>query len=277
MQTPAEKRLVDELVRVLKASDGDRGEGARILNVGAGQSLSIETQLTRAGCVYVSDRTDVDDCDIDHPSVGRTWRCSAEAMPDVGASDYVAVFANYVLEHVPDVGAAAREIYRILKPSGRFIVSVPNPTAPEFVVSRLTPLWLHRMVRGEEAWETHYDYQNVDGLKSLFVELVGRVRQVLGRQGHPATVGRGHQRPGVHGPPARRAALRYAGVLDVLRGEAVLAGFRTLETCYYGFTEGYLARFPVINLLARLYDRMISALGVRRFMGNVCVIFQKPA
>ncbi len=225
MQTPAEKRLVDELVRVLKASDGDRGEGARILNVGAGQSLSIETQLTRAGCVYVSDRTDVDDCDIDHPSVGRTWRCSAEAMPDVGASDYVAVFANYVLEHVPDVGAAAREIYRILKPSGRFIVSVPNPTAPEFVVSRLTPLWLHRMVRGEEAWETHYDYQNVDGLKSLF-------------EG---------------------------------------AGFRTLETCYYGFTEGYLARFPVINLLARLYDRMISALGVRRFMGNVCVIFQKPA
>jgi SAM-dependent methyltransferase len=36
------------------------------------------------------------------------------------------VVSNSVLEHIPDVDAVIREMYRILKPSGRLLITVPN-------------------------------------------------------------------------------------------------------------------------------------------------------
>jgi SAM-dependent methyltransferase len=44
-------------------------------------------------------------------------------LPD-GKADVVTSFA--VLEHVPDEGAALAEMYRILRPGGRLIITVPN-------------------------------------------------------------------------------------------------------------------------------------------------------
>lgn len=36
------------------------------------------------------------------------------------------VISNSVLEHIPDVDAVIKEIYRILKPSGKLVITVPN-------------------------------------------------------------------------------------------------------------------------------------------------------
>ena len=67
-------------------------------------------------------------------------------MTLVGSNEYVASFANYVIEHVLDLRKAAREIHRVLRLSGISVASLPNTIAPEFLLAKRTPLWFHKMV-----------------------------------------------------------------------------------------------------------------------------------
>ena len=98
-------------------------------------------------------------------------------MAPVKSGEYVSAFANYVIEHIKDIKKMCREIHRILIPSGTFIASIPNPIAPEFVLARHTPLWFHKKVRQEEAWETHYLY-TIEDLINIF-ENNGMAKQSL--------------------------------------------------------------------------------------------------
>ncbi len=223
MQTPAEKFLVGHLISLLETNPEHVVDPPRILNIGAGSSASIESQLTGAGCEYVCDRIDVVDCTVSHPAVGECLRGSVEDMTAVPSAFYVAAFANFVLEHVRDPRSAAMEIHRVLRPAGRFVASVPNPAAPEFVLARRTPLWLHRLVRGTDAWETHYAFRSIQGLTAIFEDV----------------------------------------------------GFETVQVRYQSFIEGYLGRFWILGKIARAYDRVVSARGLRRLMGNVCIVFEK--
>ena len=168
MQTPAERRLIDRTARYLEALAGD----CLVLNIGAGSSAVIEDSLSTMGARFICDRLDVDDCRVLHPAVRDCHVASVESMP-LPDGAYKIAFANYVIEHVGDVPAAAREIARVLQPGGRFIVSAPNPRAPEFMLSRFTPLWFHRYIRetnepGHGAHETHYAYESVDHLARIF-------------------------------------------------------------------------------------------------------------
>jgi SAM-dependent methyltransferase len=145
-------------------------------------------------------------------------------MKPLERAQYEAAFANYVLEHVPDLDRAASEIFRILKPGGILVTSVPNLTAPEFVIARHAPArFQHFMTRGK-GFHTCYAWNTIDELSGVF--------------------------------------------------EA--AGFAVDEARFWAFTEGYLWRYPVINLLSRLYDRIVSGAGIKRLMGNVCITFTKP-
>lgn len=167
MQFPNENHLVQQITKFLEGKRGDNNTPS-ILNIGAGKSLSIEKQLFALGCGYVCDRIDVNDCNVEFPSVRHCWICSVEAMAPVQSSKYLVSFANFVLEHVPNIPATAREINRVLSPSGIFVAALPNPTAPEFQLARRTPLWLHRLIRREEAWETCYSYRSIQELVKTF-------------------------------------------------------------------------------------------------------------
>ncbi|MFA5128339.1 MAG: methyltransferase domain-containing protein [Patescibacteria group bacterium] len=223
MQTPAEKYLVKRLAEFLKKDELKRVVAPRILNIGADKSLSIENQLTASGSNYICDRIDISDCGVDYFAVDKCWKCSVEEMSPVSSEYYFAAFANYVLEHVLVLDKAAREIYRVLKPGGVFITSTSNPTAPEFVLARWTPLWFHKKIRSGESWETHYAYKNIEELINIFED----------------------------------------------------AGLRMIEIRRYPFVEGYLARFFLLNILGKFYDKIISILKVKRFMGNACIVFEK--
>jgi len=53
------------------------------------------------------------------------------------------------------------------------------------------------------------------------------------------------------------------------------AGFCQQEVVYYPLVSAYLYRFPVINLLGKIYDSFVLASGCRRLMGNVGIVLVK--
>jgi SAM-dependent methyltransferase len=164
---PVEKHLVDELNGFLGKVNAN-GITPYILNIGAGERLSIEKDLSRLGRDYICDRIDVDGCSVDFPTVRHSLICSVEEMSSLQSKSYSASFANFVLEHVPNLHKAAREICRVLSPSSIFVATVPNPSAPEFRLAKRTPLWFHRLMRRERGWETHYSYRSIPQLVSIF-------------------------------------------------------------------------------------------------------------
>jgi ubiquinone/menaquinone biosynthesis C-methylase UbiE len=169
MQTLAEKELINAVAKELRRMPEEQ---PRILDVGAGRSLVIENELRKRKLDFVADRVDVEDCAVKGQHVGRCWVASVEAMPHVPSEVYPIAFANFVLEHVPRVDKAAKEIARVLKPGGIFVASVANPAAPEFVISRYTPLWFHQLIKGKgegrHAFETHYAYADLEELAAVF-------------------------------------------------------------------------------------------------------------
>jgi len=223
MQTPAEAHLIRRLCDFLLQDRRD-GDVPLVLNIGAGRSIAIESRLTGFGCRFFCDRVDVEACGVASPIVRRSWQCSVEDMKPIESARYEAVFANYVLEHVSDLAGAASEIFRVLKPGGIFVTSVPNLTAPEFVIARYAPARLQKVMAQGKGFHTCYAWNTVDNLAGIF--------------------------------SAR--------------------GLTVDEVRFWAFTQGYLWRYPVVNLLGRLYDRIVSASGIKRLMGNVCMTLTKP-
>ena len=93
------------------------------------------------------------------------------------ADTFDLVFCLEVLEHVGDDRAAVREIARVLKPGGRFVVSVPNRLAPKPLVERLHLPSVH----GETGPERHVreGYDALE-LRRLLLEAGLRPRRLRG-------------------------------------------------------------------------------------------------
>lgn len=222
MQTPGEKFLISTLQNTILQKNKE-GLKPRLLNVGAGASIVIENELTKTNPSFICDRLDITNHIIEHPQVEKNIIASVESMPMIPDTTYDVVFANYVLEHVHNLEKTTRELYRILKPGGLVVVSIPNVAAPEFKISKHTPLWFHRLIRGKPGHEISYAYKNLSELIRFFTT----------------------------------------------------AGFKLESHQQSAFTYGYLYHFPIINLLGKAYDWLITKLHFKKFMGDACLIFTK--
>ncbi len=223
MQTPAEAHLIHRLCDFL-FQERREGHEPLILNVGAGRSVAIESRLIEYGCRFACDRIDIEDCAVDSPAVRHSRQCSVEDMKPLESAQYEAAFANYVLEHVSNLDRAASEIFRVLKPGGMFVTSVPNLTAPEFVIAKHAPGRFQKTMTQGKGFHTCYAWNTIDDLTGIF---------------------------GAN-------------------------GFMVVDVRFWAFTEGYLWRYPAVNLLSRLYDKIVSGTGIRSLMGNVCMTLTKP-
>lgn len=80
----------------------------------------------------------------------------AEAIP-YPSDTFDFVIANNVMEHIANPHGVYREVYRVLKPGGRFLFKTPNKWHYMPLIARLTPLWFHQYInriRGRSTEDT---------------------------------------------------------------------------------------------------------------------------
>lgn len=171
MQTPAEKYLIQKVAQILENNTKDAF--SRILNIGAGKSIILENNIASlTNNSFICDRMDIVDCFAKHSTIDKCFTTSIETMPSIKSNQYDIAFANYVFEHVANLNKAAAEIARVLKPSGYIIISLPNLSAPEFILSKYTPTKFHQFIKGggkgAHAHETKYAYKNTKDFILIF-------------------------------------------------------------------------------------------------------------
>jgi SAM-dependent methyltransferase len=122
-----------------------RLEGARLLDAGCGLGLYMRRLRELGAEVYGVDIDPerVREASLELPHV---QQASAEELPHPDGF-FDLVLSHEVLEHVPDDRRAVREAYRVLKPSGRLVVFVPN---------RLYPFETHGFY-----WRGRYHFGNI--------------------------------------------------------------------------------------------------------------------
>ena len=108
--------------------------GGKVLDVGCGPGVIVDELVHGAGCEFWG--VDVSPLMIDAATqrfrtYPRTHFVVGGVTPlDFPAETFDAVIAMGLLEYLDDPELVAREMYRVLKPGGTLIVTVPNAQAP---------------------------------------------------------------------------------------------------------------------------------------------------
>lgn len=173
MQTEAEKYLITILKTIVTKAQYH----IKMINLGAAKSTVIETAILTDSSetesqYFICDRVDIQDCHVDNNYVKQTYIGPLEDLSAIPDLSYEAAFANFVLEHINDPYKAAKEMARILKPGGHLVLSMSNPSAPEFIVARFTPTRFHQLFRHadhDEAYPVEYSYKNIANFIDIMI------------------------------------------------------------------------------------------------------------
>ena len=112
----------DLVLRTLR-SQGLLRPGCRVLDLGCGTG-AMSVELGRECDVVSADLSPLALSYSARRGLSRLCAADAQRLPFRAAS-FDAVIALDILEHLPDDGAAAREIARVLRPNGRAVITVP--------------------------------------------------------------------------------------------------------------------------------------------------------
>ena len=94
---------------------------------------------------------------LENPHLDERKVGSGESIP-FGNATFDLVFANNVLEHLPEPNHVFREVHRVLKPGGMFVIKTPNQFHYVAIFAHLSPLRLHKWVnrlRGRSESDTY--------------------------------------------------------------------------------------------------------------------------
>lgn len=170
---------------------------SRILDLGAG--AGIVTQMNFRGVAGHVSGVDLDPRVLVNPYLDHSRVGSAEKLPFADDA-FDLVFADNVLEHLPDPLTAFREISRVLRPGGRFLAKTPNKWHYMPLMARVTPHSFHRFYNrlrgraGEDTFPTRYRANsrgaihrlaNASGMQVRRIDLVERRPEYL--RVHPVT------------------------------------------------------------------------------------------
>lgn len=174
-RTALERRHYPELQevvfdRVRAALEQRLPNGARVLDSGSGPGswLLQEQRALHPGRialligqdVYLPDTSQLDAFVL----------ASSEALP-FADNCLDLVLAYNVIEHLPDPPAAFREVARVLRPGGVFVLKTPAAHTPVFALARLLPTRWHQQLKSsvgvaaEEVFPTHYRANSLRALE----------------------------------------------------------------------------------------------------------------
>ena len=128
---------------------------ARVLDLGAG--AGIVPQMNFSGLAGRLCGVDPDAIVLENPHLDERKVGSGESIP-FGNATFDLVFANNVLEHLPEPNHVFREVHRVLKPGGMFVIKTPNQFHYVAIFAHLSPLRLHKWVnrlRGRSESDTY--------------------------------------------------------------------------------------------------------------------------
>lgn len=114
-----------------------------VLDLGAG--AGIVAQMNFRGQVAKICGVDLDERVGTNPLLdeGRVADAGAIPFPD---DTFDVVFADNLLEHLPEPAAVFDEVHRVLKPTGVFLFKTPNRQHYVPTIARMTPHWFHETV-----------------------------------------------------------------------------------------------------------------------------------
>ena len=141
-----------------------------------------------------------------HSTIYRRLGCMDACRLKFADGVFATVFANCVVEHIPDLGRVFAECRRVLKPGGTLIVTVPLIEMNRHLL--LTSAWYartraeqlqHRHLLAEEAWVDALsaagfsDVQTTPYLSARMCKLWDRVDGPLCMGAGPLTLGRAYR------------------------------------------------------------------------------------
>lgn len=127
---------------------------SRLLDLGAG--AGIVTQMNFRGLAAHVCGVDLDERVVQNPYLDEAHVGSGEQLP-LPADSFDVVFADNVLEHLPDPQRVFAEVHRVLKPGGVFLAKTPNKWHYMPMIARLTPHAFHgfyNRLRGRASVDT---------------------------------------------------------------------------------------------------------------------------
>lgn len=114
-----------------------------VLDLGAG--AGIVEQMNFKGLVASVCGVDLDPRVVDNPMLNEGRVADAGGIPYEDAR-FDVVFADNVMEHLPDPLAVFQDVRRVLKAGGVFLFKTPNKTHYMPTIARLTPHRFHQWV-----------------------------------------------------------------------------------------------------------------------------------
>lgn len=145
-----------------------------VLDLGAG--AGIVTQMNFRGLAAKVCGVDPDPRVVDNPYLDEGKEGVGESVPYADGT-FDVVVADNVLEHLERPSEVFREVARVLRPTGEFIVKTPNKSHYMPLIARLTPLAFHRFYnrvrgrRGEDTFKTIYRANTRADISALAAEV----------------------------------------------------------------------------------------------------------
>jgi SAM-dependent methyltransferase len=194
--------------------------GGTILELGAGPENPTSTFLAGLGSLH--------GLDPDPAVLGNSALASARVLDgpsfpyDDGSFD--ACVSNYVVEHVADPRLHLREVGRVLRPGGAYVLRTPNLFHYVTMASALTPHWVHLKVanrlRGYSS-ESHDPYPTVYRMNTR-----RHLRRLSRESGLVVDRLDLIEREPIYGLSSRALFLLFLGYERVVNSTDLLAGLR---------------------------------------------------